>query len=1003
MQRQPFRTLPMRVMGASLVAVLVLLQSGSTTMVDAKAILGVDLGALFMKVALVQRGAPLEIVTNMHSKRKTEQMVLFDAGARFYGADASSLLARKPLQTPVQMTLQLGRDDEHPVVKTLKERHFPVVPTYNETRKGLSIAVGAKAETAETYTPEELVAMVLSHSRDMTLAYMGELGKDVQTAPRDCVLTVPSFYTVHERRALLDAASLAELNVLGLIEENTAAALHYAMDKQFPEDQIFLFYNMGGTAVQVSLVKFHNYNMTAPGSSKPKTVGALEVLSKAWDSTVGGQSFDHAIVEYLADTFNEQWDAQRNDKKKKDVRAIPRAMTKLRLQANKVKHVLSANMEFPIFMDSLHDDCALNTKLTREKLEELSVALIERAGKPITQALAYANMTIDDVDGIELIGGGMRIPRIQADLKEALGGKDLGMHINADESMALGASFHGANLSTAFRVRHVGLMDVNPFPISITLAEMEESSKGGLFGGKKKKKKEDKDDEDEPWGKHATILKSFGKLGVKKTIAFTHDKDIHCALDYEESDLLPEGTPLPIIRYDISGVEDFAKEMEEKKLGKPKVSLQFQLSESGLTNLIKAEASVEETYTAEEEVEVDDDDEEEEADSEKEAEGDAANATAEEKDEKEEERKLEEEGEEKEDANVTDANATDTNATETNTTADEKPKEKPKKKKKKKKIMQEVEKKRIHKKALTVKTYYVGKVQPYSPELLEESKAKLAALAATDKERIELEAAKNKVEGFVYYIKNKLIDDEDNVNKVSTEEQRAEILKLAEDAEEWMYEGGATADLAATEEKYVELAAPAQKVFTRVEEMTARPAAIKALQGRLSKVGELMTKWETTMTQVTEEERGEVLTKVETVKAWILEQEEAQAKVELHEDAAFLSTDVPGQMKSIEMLVGRFKKKPKPKPPKKNETETNATDANATEADVDDLDGVDAETGESKEEDAAEAGTDETKEDASAESEDKKEEATEETAEEVIGEAAEEAAEGVSSKQEDEL
>jgi len=419
-----------------------------------------------------------------------------------------------------------------------------VTPFYNETRHGLSIAIDG---LEDTYTPEELVAMVLSHTQDMTQAYMGELGKDAQSAPRDCVLTIPSFYTVHERRALLDAAALAELNVLGLIEENTAAALHYAMDKQFPEDKVILFYNMGGTAVQVSIVKFYNYNITTAGSTKPKTVGALEVISKAWDSTVGGQSFDHVITDYLAEQFNEQWNKQRNDNQKKDIRTIPRAMTKLRLQANKIKHVLSANQEIPVFVDSLYDDCSLNTKLTRKQLEEMSAALIERATKPIYQALKYSNFTIDDINEVEMIGGGMRIPRIQADLKASLNGMELGMHINADESMALGAAFHGANLSTAFRVRHVGLQDVNPFPITITLSELgtiaAAAGEGGTFSGRKTNDaKHEDDDDDAPWGKHATILKAFGKVGVRKTIAFTHDKDIHCSLDYEESDLLPSGT-----------------------------------------------------------------------------------------------------------------------------------------------------------------------------------------------------------------------------------------------------------------------------------------------------------------------------------------------------------------------------------------------------------------------------------------------------------------------------
>ncbi|CAB9528712.1 Hypoxia up-regulated protein 1 (Fragment) [Seminavis robusta] len=918
-------------------------------LVSSKAILGVDMGSLYMKVALVQRGAPLEIVTNFHSKRKTENMILFDAGTRFYGADASSLLARKPLKTPVQMSLMLGRDEDHPCVATLGERHFPVTPKFNETRNGLSLSVDN-----QDYTPEELVAMVLHHSKDMAQTYIGELGKDAKAAPADCVLTVPAFFTVHERRALLDAASLADLNVLGLLEENTAAALHYAMDKQFPEDQIFVFYNMGGTAVQVSVVKLHNYNMTSGLSSKPKTVGALEVLSKAWDATLGGQSFDHRIVEYLADEFNAKWDKQRNDGKKKDVRTVPRAMTKIRLQANKVKHVLSANMEIPIFMDSLHDDCALSTLMTRAKLEELCVDLIERATKPVYQALEYANITLSDVHGIEMIGGGMRIPRIQTDLKKALNDIELGMHINADESMALGAAFHGANLSTAFRVRHVGLLDVNPFPIRITLKELEtEEQKKGLFGGGGKKKK---DDGEEVWGKNATILKAFGKLGVKKTIAFTHDKDIHCALDYEEAETLPEGTPLGIDRFNITGVEDFAKEMEEKNLGKPKVALQFQLTDSGLTKLLKAEATVEEMYTVEEEVEVDDDEADDEASNAtntKEEEADADAKTEDAEDKKEEEATADE-------VNATEANETDTDANATSEKADEKPV----KKKKKKTITQTKEKKRVHKRALTVKTYNVGKVQPYSAELLAESKAKLQALAKKDKERVLLEEAKNKVESYVYHIKNKLVDDEENIGKVSTEEQRAEVLKLAEDAEEWMYEDGSTADLATTEDKYAEISVPAEKIFNRVKEMTARPEAVVAMKGRLTKVGELMTKWETTMPQVTEEERGEVLKLVDDVTAWIKEKEEAQSKVEAHEDPAFTSAEVPIQIKPIEVLVAKLKRKPKPKPPKKNETDANATDTNSTNAtDAEETNSTEAKDADSENETADEPAEGEAKED----------------------------------------
>jgi len=570
---------------------LTLSLSSRSSLVSARAILGVDLGSLYMKVALVQSGSPLEIVTNLHSKRKTEQMILFEPKQhmqRFYGADAASLLARKSTSTPALMSLMLGRDDQHPIVKTLSERHYPLRPQYNATRSGVTLTVDGY-----DFTPEELVAMVLTHAVDISVAHAVAQGADENMAPpKDMVLTVPMYATQMERLALLDAAELVDLNILQLLDETTAAAVHYAMDKSFPEEQLFLFYNMGATATQVALVRFYSYDQPQK-FGKPKTVPALEVLGKSWDETLGGEAFDHLVVEYLADQFNLAW-SKTGRGEGKDVRAYPRAMTKLRLQANKVKHVLSANTEIPVYMESVHDDVSLSTHVTRLQLEEMAAPLLERAVRPIHRVLAQVNKTLDDLTEIELIGGGMRIPRIQAEISKATAGRTLGLHINADESMALGAAFCGANISTAFRVRHVGLTDINPFTMSVTLQDLPTAEK--------KKVKDE-----EVWTKQATIFKAFGKMGVKKTIAFTHDRDVHCDLDYVKDDNLPEGTELPIARYNITGIAEFAGEMAKKELGRPKVSLQFELSASGITALVRAEASVEETYMAEEEIEVDDD------------------------------------------------------------------------------------------------------------------------------------------------------------------------------------------------------------------------------------------------------------------------------------------------------------------------------------------------------------------------------------------------------------
>lgn len=440
--------------------------------------------------------------------------------------------------------------------------------------------------------------MMLHYAEEITHHYGKEKGNtygDIQ----DCVLTVPSFATQAERQALLDAAALGEFKVLSLIDENTASALNFGMDKAFEEPQIYLFYNLGASSLQASIIKFHSYQVPeSKYSKKTKTVGSIEVLGKGWDATLGGLAFDSRIVEYMADHFNREWRHARGHEK--DIRDVPRAMTKIRLQANKIKHVLSANMEIPVHMDSLHDDMSLSLQFTREHLEELCGDLMDRAVAPVHQALKAANLTLENVTAIELIGGGMRVPKVQSGLGQVLGEKELGMHINSDESMALGAAFFGANLSTAFRVRQVGLVDINPFPISVSLEDLDADAAA--------KSKNDGDDEEEGlWSKQATIFKANGKIGVKKTIAFTHDTDVHCSLDYAEPESLPEGVKPELQRYKITGVSEFAKEMEEKGLGKPKVSLQFELSQSGITSLVKAEAAVEETYTVEVEVEVDGD------------------------------------------------------------------------------------------------------------------------------------------------------------------------------------------------------------------------------------------------------------------------------------------------------------------------------------------------------------------------------------------------------------
>lgn len=240
------------------------------------------------------------------------------------------------------------------------------------------------------------------------------------------------------------------------------------------------------------------------------------------------------------------------------------------------------------------------------------------------------------------------------------------------------------------------------------------------------------------------------------------------------------------------------------------------------------------------------------------------------------------------------------------------------------------EKKKLHKKALSVATYYHGKVQPYSDSTLAASKQKLLEMAQRDKERMMLEESRNNVEAYIYKIKNKLEDDAEMIGKVTTQEQRDLVRKLAEDVQEWMEEEGYSADYPTMVDKFAELSTPFEKILLRVKESNDRPEAIVALKKKLDEIEQLILKWEESMPHITAEEKEPVSVAINDIRKWLADKEDAQSKKQPHEDAAFLSSEVPVQIKPVEALVVKLGRKPKPKPVK-NETATNATEDTAAD------------------------------------------------------------------------
>jgi len=755
---------------------------------------------------------------------------------------------------------------------------------------------------------------MMQHAKDMTVNYGGQ-------SIKDCVITVPSHFTQHERRALYTAAEIADLRVLSLIEENTAAALHFGIDRVFETPHTVLYYNMGAATTQVSIVTYSSYLTKDAG--KNKTVGQFEVVGKGWDSSLGGFNFDVKLAELLADRFNEAW-GKKASGKGKDLKDFFRPMTRLRLEANKIKEVLSANMEFPVKAEQLHAETDLNTKVTRAEFEAACESLFARLTAPIDAALANANMTLDSVQAVELLGGGVRMPRVKKILDDYFKASklEIGQHLNGDEAMALGAAFRAANLSTAFRVRKVGIVEPSSFGVSVQLeslpaAEKKSGGLGGFFGlgGKKKEANKEGEAGEAAWVKQTSLFSAKTSIPSRpKTVAFNHDQDILCRIEYDNTSSLsiPSGTDNLIAVYNITGIAEFAQETASKGLGPPKVHLSFSLDLGGLVQLSKAEATLELPAEPEEEEKVEGGiegavDAEAAADSKAGNETDAAST----------EKKEGEEGEATAAAAESEAGGEGKDAEEAGAKDDKKAqKESSKKKAKKtKKDKKKAKTDNTLRRLLVVSENRALVTPPSWPaSQISEAKSRLRALDAADDARRKREAALNDLEGYSYKVKNRLTEEEDELKKVSTDEQRQEVIDLCNTTEEWLYDEGRSADMAAYKAKQKEITKIAEPIFFRFAELTARPAAVKQATKDLTEVRTKVGGWAESKPHITDVEKEKLLEAVTAAEAWIAEKEAAQALVKAHEAPVFESADVPQQLKAVGVQYEKLLKKPKPAP-----------------------------------------------------------------------------------------
>ncbi|KAJ5856427.1 uncharacterized protein N7529_010371 [Penicillium soppii] len=395
-------------------------------------VIGIDLGTTYSCVGVMQNGK-VEILVNDQGNRITPSYVAFTDEERLVGDAAKNQYAANPERTVFDIKRMIGRKfDDKDIQKDVKNYPFKVVKKDGKPQVKVDVNQAAK-----TFTPEEISAMILGKMKDIAEGY---LGKSVTHA----VVTVPAYFNDAQRQATKDAGTIAGLNVLRVVNEPTAAAIAYGLDKTGDERQVIV-YDLGGGTFDVSLLSIDN--------------GVFEVLATAGDTHLGGEDFDHRVMEY----FVKQYNKKNNTDVKKDLKA----MGKLKREVEKAKRTLSSQMSTRIEIEAFHNGQDFSETLTRAKFEELNVDLFKKTLKPVEQVLKDAKIKKSEVDDIVLVGGSTRIPKVQALLEEFFSGKKASKGINPDEAVAFGAAVQGGILSGDDSMADVVLMDVNPLTLGI--------------------------------------------------------------------------------------------------------------------------------------------------------------------------------------------------------------------------------------------------------------------------------------------------------------------------------------------------------------------------------------------------------------------------------------------------------------------------------------------------------------------------------------------------------
>ncbi|KAF5511462.1 Hypoxia up-regulated protein 1 [Colletotrichum siamense] len=758
------------------------------------AVLGVDLGTEYIKAALVKPGIPLDIVLTKDSRRKEISAVTFKplssgpkSGSfpeRLYGSDAVALAARFPHDVYPNLKTILGLTVDHPIVQEYAARHPALQLEKNKERGTAAFKSKSFTEEEEAWLVEELLAMELQ-----AIQKNAEVAAGAGTAVRSMVLTVPPYFTIEEKRAIQAAADLAGLKVLSLISDGLAVGLNYATSRQFPninegaKPEYHLVFDMGAGSTKATVMKFQSRTVKDVGKYN-KTVQEVAVLGSGWDRTLGGDALNSLIIDDMVSQFVESKGAQKVSAQSEKVKTHGRAIAKLTKEAERLRHVLSANTQTGASFEGLYEDVDFRYKISRADFEKMAEGHAARVGAVVQNALKMAGLELSDLTSVILHGGASRTPFVQKELETVVGSAEkLRSNVNSDESAVFGAGFRAAELSPSFRVKEIRI------------------SEGANFAsGMKWTNAKDKLQHQRLW----SPISPQG--GVAKDVTFTNHDDFSVTF-YQQVDSAEQDTKILTTK----NLTATVAQLKEKyscvdndihfKVGVKLSSENGEVEVTKATVECEADAPEKEGFVdgvknlfgfGKKDQKVMDGEDGAESES---TSSESSSTTA---------------------STATDATSASSSPVPTDAAADGK---------------EATPKKELVVISVDFTLEKTGRPEISRDELVK-SKDRLKAFEASDKARRLREEALNQLEGFTYKVRD-LLENEAFI-AASTEKERATLEKKNSEASDWLYEDGADATKDELKKKYKELHDPVSKIQKRSEEAAKRPELIQALKDALN-------------------------------------------------------------------------------------------------------------------------------------------------------------------------